>query len=127
MQQAFIDCDAFQCGFCTPGQIISGGRAASPRGTPARPAEIREWMSGNLCRCGAYPNIVDGGRSAPREGEQAMSPFHYHAGRRPPPRRSPPERRPGAAFLAGGTTLLDLMKLEVLEPRPRWSTSTPCR
>ena len=57
IQQAFIDHDAFQCGYCTPGQICSAvsliaeGRAKSAE-------EIRELMSGNICRCGAYPNIV---------------------------------------------------------------------
>ena len=57
MQQAFLRHDALQCGFCTPGQIMSAvcliaeGRAGSDE-------EIREYMSGNLCRCGAYPNIV---------------------------------------------------------------------
>ena len=62
VQEAFLNEDAFQCGYCTPGQILScvgflregGGRSA---------AEIREGMSGNLCRCGAYPNIVAAVRS----------------------------------------------------------------
>ncbi|WP_250475729.1 (2Fe-2S)-binding protein [Caballeronia sp. GAFFF1] len=57
MQQAFIDCDAFQCGYCTPGQICSAvGMLAEGHAHDA--AEVREAMSGNLCRCGAYPNIV---------------------------------------------------------------------
>jgi xanthine dehydrogenase YagT iron-sulfur-binding subunit len=57
LQQAFIDHDAFQCGYCTPGQICSAagliaeGKASTAEG-------IRELMSGNICRCGAYPNIV---------------------------------------------------------------------
>jgi xanthine dehydrogenase YagT iron-sulfur-binding subunit len=57
LQEAFIRHDAFQCGYCTPGQVLSAvsllaeGRAGSDD-------EIREFMSGNLCRCGAYPNIV---------------------------------------------------------------------
>jgi xanthine dehydrogenase YagT iron-sulfur-binding subunit len=57
MQQAFVEVDAFQCGYCTPGQIMSAigcireGRAGSPE-------EIREWMSGNICRCGCYVKIV---------------------------------------------------------------------
>jgi xanthine dehydrogenase YagT iron-sulfur-binding subunit len=57
LQQAFIDHDAFQCGYCTPGQICSAaGLIAEGK---ARSAEdIRELMSGNICRCGAYPNIV---------------------------------------------------------------------
>jgi xanthine dehydrogenase YagT iron-sulfur-binding subunit len=57
MQQAFVDCDAFQCGFCTPGQIMSAV-ALVREGRAGSPAEIREFMSGNICRCGAYPNIV---------------------------------------------------------------------
>ena len=57
LQQAFIDHDAFQCGYCTPGQICSGV-AFLKEGHSADPDEIREWMSGNLCRCGAYANIV---------------------------------------------------------------------
>ncbi len=67
MQQAFIDHDAFQCGYCTPGQICSAvglleeGRARTPE-------QIREHMSGNLCRCGAYPNIVAAVREAAASG-----------------------------------------------------------
>ena len=58
VQAAFVACDGFQCGYCTPGQIMSAvgcireGHTRSDR-------EIKEFMSGNLCRCGAYPNIVD--------------------------------------------------------------------
>jgi xanthine dehydrogenase YagT iron-sulfur-binding subunit len=57
VQQAFIACDAFQCGFCTPGQILSAV-ALLAEGQAGSDAEIRELMSGNICRCGAYPNIV---------------------------------------------------------------------
>jgi xanthine dehydrogenase YagT iron-sulfur-binding subunit len=57
LQQAFIDHDAFQCGYCTPGQICSAvGMLTEGRAKTAD--EIRELMSGNICRCGAYPNIV---------------------------------------------------------------------
>ena len=57
LQQAFIDHDAFQCGYCTPGQICSAaGLLAEGRAKSVE--EIRELMSGNICRCGAYPNIV---------------------------------------------------------------------
>jgi xanthine dehydrogenase YagT iron-sulfur-binding subunit len=57
LQQAFIDHDAFQCGYCTPGQICSAvGLIAE--GKAKTPDEIRELMSGNICRCAAYPNIV---------------------------------------------------------------------
>ena len=58
MQQAFIDHDAFQCGYCTPGQIMSAV-ACVEEGHATSDAEIREYMSGNLCRCAAYPHIVD--------------------------------------------------------------------
>jgi len=58
MQQAFIDHDAFQCGYCTPGQIMSAV-ACVKEGHAASDGDIREYMSGNLCRCAAYPNIVD--------------------------------------------------------------------
>ena len=57
MQQAFIDHDAYQCGYCTPGQIISAV-ALVEEDRARTPDAIREQMSGNLCRCGAYPNIV---------------------------------------------------------------------
>jgi xanthine dehydrogenase YagT iron-sulfur-binding subunit len=57
MQQAFIDQDAFQCGYCTPGQIMAA-IACVREGHAGSAAEIREYMSGNLCRCAAYPNIV---------------------------------------------------------------------
>ena len=57
LQQAFIDHDAFQCGYCTPGQICSAAGLLS-EGKAKSADEIRELTSGNLCRCGAYPNIV---------------------------------------------------------------------
>ena len=57
MQAAFAENDAFQCGYCTPGQILSA-IACIEEGHAGDADEIREYMSGNLCRCGAYPNIV---------------------------------------------------------------------
>jgi len=57
LQQAFIDHDAFQCGYCTPGQICSAAGLIA-EGKAETADEIRELMSGNICRCGAYPNIV---------------------------------------------------------------------
>jgi xanthine dehydrogenase YagT iron-sulfur-binding subunit len=58
LQQAFIDCDAFQCGYCTPGQLCSATALIELERPPENDAELRERMSGNLCRCGAYPQIV---------------------------------------------------------------------
>jgi xanthine dehydrogenase YagT iron-sulfur-binding subunit len=63
MQQAFIDHDAFQCGYCTPGQIISAVACVN-EGHANNDTDIREYMSGNLCRCAAYPNIVDAVKQA---------------------------------------------------------------
>jgi xanthine dehydrogenase YagT iron-sulfur-binding subunit len=57
LQQAFIDHDAFQCGYCTPGQICSAAGLIA-QGRARTSDEIREFMSGNICRCGAYPHIV---------------------------------------------------------------------
>jgi len=66
LQRAFIAHDAFQCGYCTPGQLMSAV-ALLEEGHASNDAEIREWMSGNLCRCAAYPNI----RAAIREVRDA--------------------------------------------------------
>jgi xanthine dehydrogenase YagT iron-sulfur-binding subunit len=72
LQQAFVDHDAFQCGYCTPGQICSAaglireGRAQSAD-------EIRELMSGNICRCGAYPNIIAAIQQAMGAGQGGAS------------------------------------------------------
>ena len=63
LQQAFIDHDAFQCGYCTPGQICSAAGLMA-EGKARSADEIRELMSGNICRCGAYPNIVAAIRQA---------------------------------------------------------------
>ncbi|HVW75555.1 MAG TPA: (2Fe-2S)-binding protein [Rhizomicrobium sp.] len=63
MQQAFIDTDAFQCGYCTPGQIMSA-IACVREGHAGSDADIREYMSGNICRCAAYPHIVAAIRQA---------------------------------------------------------------
>jgi xanthine dehydrogenase YagT iron-sulfur-binding subunit len=57
LQQAFIDHDAFQCGYCTPGQICSAAGLIA-EGKAKTPEQIRELMSGNICRCGAYTNII---------------------------------------------------------------------
>jgi xanthine dehydrogenase YagT iron-sulfur-binding subunit len=67
VQQAFIDHDAFQCGYCTPGQIMSAV-ACITEGHAKTPEQIREWMSGNICRCSAYPQIVAAVADAARRG-----------------------------------------------------------
>jgi xanthine dehydrogenase YagT iron-sulfur-binding subunit len=69
MQQAFIDQDAFQCGYCTPGQIMSAV-ACVKEGHATSDTDIREYMSGNLCRCAAYPKIV----AAIRQARDHMEP-----------------------------------------------------
>ena len=65
LQRAFIEADAFQCGFCTPGQIMSL-KALFTRNVAPSDAEILRALSGNLCRCGAYANIVQAARNAAR-------------------------------------------------------------
>ena len=68
MQQAFIDHDGFQCGYCTSGQIMSA-IACVQEGHAGSDKDIREYMSGNLCRCAAYPNIVAAIKQAKNEME----------------------------------------------------------
>jgi xanthine dehydrogenase YagT iron-sulfur-binding subunit len=74
LQQAFVEHDAFQCGYCTPGQICSAAGLID-EGKAHTADEIRELMSGNICRCGAYPNIVAAieevmsGKAAEKSGE----------------------------------------------------------
>jgi xanthine dehydrogenase YagT iron-sulfur-binding subunit len=70
MQQAFIEQDALQCGYCTPGQIMSA-IACVTEGHAGSDAEIREYMSGNLCRCAAYPHIVNAVKQAKSAMEKA--------------------------------------------------------
>jgi xanthine dehydrogenase YagT iron-sulfur-binding subunit len=73
MQRAFIAHDAFQCGYCTPGQIMSA-IALLDEGHVSTDAEVAEWMSGNLCRCAAYPNIraaIRAVRDAPEADDHA--------------------------------------------------------
>jgi xanthine dehydrogenase YagT iron-sulfur-binding subunit len=65
LQAAFIERDAFQCGYCTSGQIMAGV-ACIAEGHAGSPQEIRDWMSGNLCRCGAYDHIVAAVQDAAR-------------------------------------------------------------
>jgi xanthine dehydrogenase YagT iron-sulfur-binding subunit len=71
VQAAFVTCDGFQCGYCTPGQIMSAVGCIR-EGHTKSDTEIREFMSGNICRCGAYPNIVDAIKLANAEGKGAI-------------------------------------------------------
>jgi aerobic-type carbon monoxide dehydrogenase small subunit (CoxS/CutS family) len=80
VQEAFIEMDAFQCGFCTPGQIMSLRALLNETCTPSE-EDIRRAVSGNLCRCGAYLNILRAGRivaglSAEAEGKNHADPTH---------------------------------------------------
>jgi xanthine dehydrogenase YagT iron-sulfur-binding subunit len=94
VQRAFIDCDAFQCGYCTPGQVVSavgmlqefarGGPSAVTRGTGAAGldrAEVAERMSGNLCRCAAYVNIVRAVQQAAAPATDGQRPTGSEAAR----------------------------------------------
>ena len=73
LQQAFIDHDAFQCGYCTPGQICSAVGMLS-EGRARTPDDIRELMSGNICRCGAYVNIVAAIQQVMKAAEGSVTP-----------------------------------------------------
>ena len=75
VQQAFIEADAFQCGFCTPGQIMSLRALLNETPSPSE-AEIRRAVSGNLCRCGAYVNILQAGRMAASRGAEGQETSH---------------------------------------------------
>ena len=70
LQAAFIERDAFQCGYCTPGQIMAGA-ACIAEGHAGSRQQIRDWMSGNLCRCGAYDHIVAAIQDAARATRSA--------------------------------------------------------
>ena len=118
MQQAFIDHDALQCGYCTPGQIMAAV-ACVHEGHASSPEQIREYMSGNICRCGAYVGIVAAIQDAARRcgGPEPCSPFTYtQASTAADAVRAVAGGGPGTRFLAGGTTLYDLMKLNVETP-----------
>lgn len=69
MQEAFIEFDGFQCGYCTPGQIMSA-ICCVREGHAETPDQVREYMSGNICRCGAYSNIVDAVMNAKNGGKK---------------------------------------------------------
>ena len=136
MQAAFVKHDGFQCGYCTPGQICSAVavldeiKAGIPSHVTAdltappqvTDAEIRERMSGNICRCGAYSNIVEAITEV--AGRQGMKPFTYERAASPAEAAAAAARTPGAKFIAGGTNLLDLMKLADRDADAPRSTST---
>jgi len=79
LQQAFVDHDAFQCGYCTPGQICSA-QGLLNEGKAKTEAEVREMMSGNLCRCGAYPNILSAIMEVMENGQLALDEKAWSAG-----------------------------------------------
>jgi xanthine dehydrogenase YagT iron-sulfur-binding subunit len=72
VQRAFVTNDALQCGFCTPGQIMSAA-ACVAEGHAGSADEIRDWMSGNICRCGAYPQILSAVASSHKQGGDARA------------------------------------------------------
>jgi aerobic-type carbon monoxide dehydrogenase small subunit (CoxS/CutS family) len=69
LQQAFLDCDGLQCGFCTPGQVMSATALLAENPSPTE-EEVREYMAGNLCRCGAYKGIVEAVMVAARTSDE---------------------------------------------------------
>jgi xanthine dehydrogenase YagS FAD-binding subunit len=113
LQQAFIDEDAFQCGYCTAGQILSGVACIEERHAGS-PAEIREWMSGNICRCGAYTNIVTAIANVSAVSWAAMFPATFI--KAADERAALSAASTGAQYIAGGTTLVDLMRETVERP-----------
>ncbi|MDQ3695727.1 MAG: (2Fe-2S)-binding protein [Chloroflexota bacterium] len=73
VQAAFIEHSAFQCSFCTPAMVLASTSLLAERPDPTR-AEIREYLAGNLCRCGSYPNVVDAIRALARRRREAARP-----------------------------------------------------
>ena len=112
LQQAFIDHDAFQCGYCTSGQICSAAGLIA-EGKARTADEIRELMSGNICRCGAYPNIVAAIQQAM---ERIMTPFQYTRATDVADAIKQIAADPSAKFIAGGTNLIDLIKYDIAAP-----------
>ena len=121
VQAAFIAHDGFQCGFCTPGQIMSAVGLIREGEAGDDPERIREGMSGNLCRCGAYAGITEAVLEAQKRHRRRTNggshePLRLRPARPRWPRRSRPLPSPGAAYLAAGTNLLDLMKTGAARP-----------
>jgi xanthine dehydrogenase iron-sulfur cluster and FAD-binding subunit A len=129
MRAAFVEHDGYQCGYCTPGQICSavavldeikaGIPSHATEDLNAAPqfsnAELRERMSGNICRCGAYSNIAEA--VAEVAGRARMKPFTYERATSPAQAAASAVGVEGAKFVAGGTNLLDLMKLQIESPK----------
>ena len=115
VQQACIDHDGFQCGFCTPGQIMSAVTCIE-EGDVGSEAGVREWMSGHLCRCSAYPQIVEAVKAAAAAvGRTLMHPFAYaRADRADQAVAAGADAR--TMFLAGATELLNWMRLGIAAP-----------
>ena len=108
MQRAFIEHDAFQCGYCTSGQIMSAVKLIE-EGNAATDEDIAEYMSGNICRCAAYPNIRAAIRDV-RDGA-AVRPLSVRARERDVEDAiALVAGDPASAFLAGGTTEVDLIR-----------------
>ena len=123
MQAAFVAHDAYQCGYCTSGQIMS---AVALLKEPCGPddEDVKEFMSGNICRCGAYPNIVAAIQNCARKGQgQRMKIFNLTRANDTAQaiaavaQAKTAQQGADIRFIAGGTTLVDLMKLNVEQPR----------
>ena len=123
---AFVACDAYQCGYCTSGQIMSAVALLKEPCGPAD-ADVREAMSGNICRCGAYPNIVGCyskvcGKTPSRRKRDESFP-HSHERRitrkllRTAAKATTAQQGAEIRFIGGGTTFIDLMKLNVEQPK----------
>ena len=124
LQTAFIERDAFQCGYCTSGQIMAGVACIS-EGHAGSAQEIRDWMSGNLCRCGAYDHIVAAiqdaaGATGSVRGGRAMHPFTLERPRDLPTalafRAQAGRNDAPAEYIAGGTDMVQLLQELVRRP-----------
>ena len=113
VQHAFIEHDAFQCGYCTSGQIMSAV-ACIREGHASSDADVAEYMSGNLCRCAAYPQIRAAVRAAAASGSLIMQPFAFS--RAATLDDAVAAASAGAALIAGGTELLNWLKEGIVAP-----------